>query len=286
MEVSGQRAGDERTRLLQRFQPCLRYDSLETYFADSAEIWLANPHSRLSQAHGKTIASAADELSLSFLRPKRYPNGQTVEPTDFIESTSGDYRRQYAELRTAHRDFRNVLYARSAESRSRLWLQYWFFYFFNDYQLAWGIGVHEGDWEMIQLRMIGQAGERAELESAEPEIAVYAQHNFCEVRPWPDVKRLAGEQRAAGVPVTAGAEHRPLIFVGRGSHASFFEPGFHSTDFYDITDGKRKPKREARLEVIGDPPPAWLSWPGRWGGSRAGGRGPEAPCSQSQWDQP
>ncbi len=249
--------------LLKKHQPLLRYDSLESYFADSAEMWTANPHSRLSDAKGKTIATAGDRLSLEFLKPDRYPEGPAVAKSDFIEQTQGDYQRQYSELRASHQEFRNVTYARSVESKGRLWLQYWFFYFFNDYQLAWGIGVHEGDWEMIQLRM--------EPGASEPDIAVYAQHNFCEIRAWAQVERV---------------EHRPVVYVGRGSHASFFERGFHSTDFYDVTDGERRPGTEVRLELIGDPAPAWLRWPGRWGGKRPGGNGPAAPCSQSQWDDP
>ena len=275
-----------REALLRRFQPCLRYDSLESYFADSAEIWVANPHSRLSDASGKTIATAADGLSLAYLHPERYPTGQEAARGDFIEQTRSDYGRQYRDLRTARPELRNVVYARTVERHARLWLQYWLFYFFNDYQLAWGIGVHEGDWEMIELRMKSQGDQRLSFESAEPEIAVYAQHSFCEIRPWAAVARLAQEQTKEDVPVTDGAEDRPLVFVGRGSHASFFEPGFHSTDFYDITDGKRRPKNDARLEVIDDPAPDWLRWPGRWGGKRAGGNGPAAPCAQSQWGDP
>ena len=270
--------------LLRRFQPRLRYDSLETYFADSAEIWLANPRCRLVDREGTTIATPAEGLSLSFLGPARYPNGRPVDRGDFTESTDADYQGIYGRLRKAHEDFRNVIYARSVETDGALWLQYWFFYFFNDYQLAWGIGVHEGDWEMIQLRMKPPAEEGAE--PIEPELAVYAQHNFCEVRPWSDVRRLAEEQAKDGGTPEPGAEDRPLVYVGRGSHASFFEPGYHETDFYDVTNGERCSKRDARLELVGDPPPAWLSWPGRWGGKRAGGNGPEAPCSQSQWDDP
>lgn len=285
MEAAEPGPSDEREALLRRFQPCLRYDSLESYFADSAEMWVANPHSRLSDSAGNTIASATDGLSLSFLQPERYPDGRAVGRDDFIESTKGDYGRQYADLRAARPELRNVIYGRTVERHDRLWIQYWFFYFFNDYQLAWGIGVHEGDWEMIELRMKPQAAGDDGLHSAEPDVAVYAQHNFCEVRPWPDVGRLAEEQAREEVPVTPGAADRPLVFVGRGSHASFFEPGFHETDFYDVTDGKRRPK-ELRLELIGDPPPDWLRWPGRWGGKRAGGNGPRAPCAQSQWDDP
>ena len=41
-----------------------------------------------------------------------------------------------------------------------LWLQYWFFYFYNDYNLIGKFlqaGLHEGDWEMIQIRLDGRA---------------------------------------------------------------------------------------------------------------------------------
>lgn len=171
-----------------------------------------------------------------------------------------------------------MIYGRAVRSHDGLWLQYWFFYFLNDYQLAWGIDVHEGDWEMVQLRL--DAGE------SEPEIAAYAQHSFCEVRPWHDVRRLADEKQAEGLTVDAADRDRPLVYAGRGSHASFFTAGYHPTDFYDITDGRRAPKTEVRLEIVGDDPPGWLKWPGHWGGRRTGYAGPSAPCTHPQWDDP
>lgn len=271
-------AGADHAALLRRFLPCLRYDSLEAYFADSAEEWTANPDNRLCRADGETIAVAGDLLSLAFLHGERYTDDGEVRPGDFIESTRTDYGRQYSDLRRDHPDFRNVIYGRAVRDHARLWLQYWFFYFLNDYQLAWGIDVHEGDWEMVQFRM--------DEHGSEPETAVYAQHTFCEVRPWSDVRRLAQERADAGEEPAPGDSDRPLVFVGRGSHASFFEPGYHPTDFYDVTDGRRRPKADARLELIGPDPPGWLAWPGRWGGSRTGYTGPTAPCSHDQWSEP
>src|SRR3954470_5308090 len=211
--------------LLERFQPCLRYDSLEAYFADSAEEWTANPGNRLRRKDGGA-APGPGQLSLSSLGPE-YRDHAAASPDDFIESTSDDYSRQYRELREAHQEFRNVIYGRAVPHGNLLWLQYWFFFFLNDYQLAWGIDVHEGDWEMIQLR----------VEDDTPVEAAYAQHTFCELRAWEDVRRLAGEKREEGAEPAPGDEDRPLVFVGRGSHASFFDPGYHPTDFYDITDG-------------------------------------------------
>src|SRR5437867_1016119 len=123
--------------LLTRFQPHLLYDSLECFFADSAEEWTANPSNRLCNAKGEVIAAGGDTLSLDFLRGSTYPDGSAAAPGDYIHSTRDDYQAQYQAIRV--RDgFRNVVYGRAVRAHERLWLQYWFFYFLNDYQLAWG----------------------------------------------------------------------------------------------------------------------------------------------------
>ena len=67
---------------------------------------------------------------------------------------------------------------RRADSKGRLWLQYWLFYYYNDYNLVGrflGGGRHEGDWELVQLRL--NADEQ-------PELAVYSQHKTAEAKPW------------------------------------------------------------------------------------------------------
>ena len=77
--------------------------------------------------------------------------------------------------------------------------------------------------------------------------------------------------------------------MGRGSHASYFEPGLHVTDvWYDIVDGAR-PAPAARLEFLDDLP--WARWPGRWGGTpkriaAVDQDSPVAPCRHSQWHDP
>jgi hypothetical protein len=163
------------------------------------------------------------------------------------------------------------MYGRAKEDGAgQLWLQYWFFYFFNDYQLAGGFGLHEGDWEMIQLRMAGD----------EPDLAVFAQHRCAEQSAWEDVLKDPAEP------------DRPLVYVARGSHAAYFGPGLHVTEIWlDIADGER-PAPELTLEIVSDPPPDWLRWPGRWGDTRARVRGLEQPSPHGpahhhdQWDDP
>ena len=162
--------------LLQRFLPRLRYDSNEQYFADSAAQWTDNPGHELRRADGTLLARAPD-LSLGLLGAKQYSDGREAKASDFISDPRRDYRAQYVKLRVARPDLRNRVYGHAVEDNGRLWLQYWLWYFYNDYSLALGAGLHEGDWEMVQFRMHGD----------QPDVAVYAQHTYGEQRPWSDV---------------------------------------------------------------------------------------------------
>jgi hypothetical protein len=266
--------------LLQRFKPQLRYDSNEAFFADSAAEWTDNPANSLRRAPhedrpGELLAAARPEaaqaqLDLDFLGESRYGSGAAIEPTDVIGCSRHAYRDQYVAIRS-DRSYANRMYGRAKEDRGRLWLQYWFFYFYNDYQLAGGFGLHECDWEMIQLRM-SEGGE-------DPDLAVYAQHRWAEVAPWDRVEKLEGRPQT------------PIVYVGRGSHASYFDSGFHETEaWYDLADGKRRTP-DLELTVLGEDEPAWARWPGVWGGTRARIPGletgsPTAPCRHEQWEHP
>ena len=265
--------------LLKRFPPVLRYDSNEQFFADSAAQYTEAPGITLRRAApargqpGKVIASAegasgVPKLSLEFLGPKVYANADKVEKTDRIGVRGKNYREQYVNLRTARPDLNNVVYGHAIEANGRLWLQYWLWYFYNDYQLSFALGTHEGDWEMVQLRMDADADH--------PDIAVYAQHRYGEVRPWDEVEKLGD---------------RPVVYVARGSHASYFEAGFHQTEaWYDLADGKRRMKRRPALESLETDEPAWTRWPGRWGDtlSRSGveSNSPTGPGAKKQWTAP
>ena len=266
--------------LLRRFQPQLRYDSNEAFFADSAAELTDNPGNALRREPrddqpGDLLAATKPEpgqaqLNLDFLAASRYADQEPVAPTDVIGCSRRDYRDQYVALRR-DRAHANRMYGRTREDRGRVWLQYWFFYFYNDYSLAGGFGLHEGDWEMVQLR-VGESGDL-------PDLAVYAQHRWAEVAPWEEVEKLEGE------PDT------PVVYVARGSHASYFHAGYHETEaWYDLADGKRETPMLA-LEVVRDQMPSWAAWPGVWGGTRARIPGletgsPTAPCRHGQWGHP
>jgi hypothetical protein len=267
--------------LLARYAPALCYDSQEAFFADDAAQMAVNPGNRLLREAkagqpAEVIAAATpsagqERLRLELIGAGTYHDAaQTkVAKTDRLSIRGRNYREQYRALRTANPELRNRVYGHAVrDGDGALWLQYWFFYFYNDYHLAFDIGLHEGDWEMIQLRLDGEI----------PESAVYAQHAYAEVRSWDRVERLPGS------PDT------PLVYPGRGSHASYFRSGSYSTEvWFDIADGQRGAKR-LDLTVIDDST-GWVGWPGRWGDTPAGGSkidtpSPHGPKQHRQWRDP
>ena len=267
-------------QLLRLHKPVLKYDSHECYFADSAAEWTDNRANRLQQAGGRVLAAAVpadgeQQLSLAYLGPAQYAGSEekAVE-SDVISDGEGDYAKQAARLHEEDK-YRNRIYGHATvDSEGRTWLQYWFFYFYNDFNLfgeLFGAGRHEGDWEMIQLRLD---------DGGSPDYAAYAQHKHAEVRRWDQVDLAPGATR-------------PIVYVARGSHASYFEPGLHSTgDWFEWADGKRRSPR-LQLEIVEDGQPEWqwLLWPGHWGDTKPGvlpfdDDSPVGPGAHPQWQDP
>ncbi|HJW84672.1 MAG TPA: PrsW family intramembrane metalloprotease, partial [Anaerolineae bacterium] len=150
----------------------------------------------------------------------------------------------------------------------RVAIQYWLFYYFNDWY-----NKHEGDWEMIQVEL-DQTGQ--------PARAVYAQHHQGTRRPWNAVGKIDGSH--------------PRVYVALGSHASYFagdtlypqgvDVGAQRIEVYDRT-GSADPITPA-IQLISDGDPAWLVFAGRWGERAAGDfSGPTGPArKQAQWSDP
>lgn len=253
----------EHEDLLRRFRPQLVYDSLEAYFADDPRQMVVNPGNELRR--GDQVLARVDDgsLTLETLTPD---DGQK---DDVLSIKGKDYARQYAALRQAHADLNNVMVARAKVDRhGRLWLQYWLWYFYNDYRLTADVGLHEGDWEMVQLRL-GDDGT--------PDYAVYNQHKKAQRRPWDRVEKDPDN------PDTA------LVYVARGSHASYFEPGVHPTEVWaDVCDGGRTGP-PARLLLVDDATP-WVRWPGHWGDTKPRNKtesdSPTGPGRKKEWADP
>jgi hypothetical protein len=151
------------------------------------------------------------------------------------------------------------VYGRVVSSGGRTWLQYWLFYYYNP-QNVLGFGVHEGDWEFVQIAL--------DTDGA-PTIATYAQHDGSERCAWSQVRRTS-----------AGA---PVVYVALASHASYFASGVATRgwlpDDYHRGGGYRV---RPQLEAVTSSTP-FMAWRGRWGASSSS---PIAPRRQGKWGDP
>jgi hypothetical protein len=174
----------------------------------------------------------------------------------------------------------SVVYGRVAreEGREGLVVQYWFFYYFNDWN-----NNHEGDWEMSQVQY--EESSAAEAVTSEPVSLAYSQHGGGETADWNDEKvSKEGDRPAVYVVVGAHAnKYEPALFLGRGEGGTGFG-----------CDDARGPHR--RLDVTAVPLPrvedasgsfAWLAWEGRWGERQDWEfNGPTGPIDKSVWREP
>jgi hypothetical protein len=95
-------------------------------------------------------------------------------------------------------------------------LQYWLFYPFNNWRSGFfGANDHEADWEKIFIYLSKSDGGEVW-----PEWVAYAAHNYT----GDDLRRRWDDPEVEKV-----GEH-PVIFVGAGSHASYFAQGEYLTE--------------------------------------------------------
>lgn len=107
-------------------------------------------------------------------------------------------------------------YGRVVRQSGWIILQYWYFYPFNNWRSGfYGANDHEADWEMVNIYCYED--DQGEVR---PAWIGYASHNFSGDdlrRHWddPDVEKIG--------------EH-PIVYVGGGSHASYFHSGEYLTE--------------------------------------------------------
>jgi hypothetical protein len=272
-------ADADHQRLLHRFRPALLYDSQEAYFADHPAQMVVNPGNILRRDDGGLARADDGTLTLATLGPS-YTDGAKASKHDVLSIAGKDYREAYASLRERHPELKNHIVARAKrDSEQRLWLQYWLWYFYNDYRLAADYGLHEGDWELVQMRL----GADEDPDTAQPDYAVYAQHARAQRRPWDQVHKDPDNADAA------------QVYVARGSHASYFHAGVFPTEVWaDVCDAGR-PSPPSTLLIIGDHPQDWAGWPGRWGDTKANttrldksltSDSPDGPCRKPHFQDP
>src|SRR5262245_60383767 len=269
--------------LLQRYRPVIHYDSPESFYADPVAIMTdrVTPGSgqalrcnTLKDPAGKVIAAAQPrakqaQLDLAFLRLK-YVIGGTAQHDDYLDATGRDY---VADARRMHAlpQYRNQIYGHGVpDEEGRLWLQYWFFYYYNNKAFL-GIGLHEGDWELMQIRLDREN---------KPNVLTYSQHREGSRASWASVERAITPDG----PV-------PVVFPARGSHACYFWPGIHKEApvVPDYNDAKG-PRIRPDVVVISDNSPRWVRWPGRWGSTPRRNflesDSPSGPMRHGQWRTP
>jgi len=267
----------EATALLERHRPLLQYDSLESCRADSAEticsLAVAGRCNSLHRADGTPIASVVpaegeERLGLDFLG-ERYGDGRPARADDYLDECGGSHAADAA-LARERAGVADVVYGRARhDAEGRLWLQYWLFFYCADRGML-GLEQHEGDWQMVQLRL-GADGE--------PEEATFAQRDGAERLRWEQVVRAStGRGRAA------------VVYPARGSHAPRPRAGsFAAPVVGDHNDGLG-PRLRPRLAAIGDDGPGWVAWPGRWGSTRRReyfeADSPRGPRRHPQWWDP
>ena len=163
-----------------------------------------------------------------------------------------------------------VAYARITQERGHVALQYWLYYYFNDFN-----DKHESDWEGIQLSF--DAGTVRDALRAHPAGAAYAQHEGGEVHAWDD----SGLQRVG--------DH-PIVYVAAGSHASHFSSGLwlgHSASAGWGCENTHGAVRRVPLKAVLLDMQPWLTFRGRWGQKERGpNNGPQGPNTKSRWTAP
>jgi hypothetical protein len=252
--------------LLRGFSPELRYEIQETYFADSAaemtdSYVVGSRQNYLVGGTGTRLAAAnpADplaNLSLAFLGDPTYADGRTAGTSDYLDAANTYYQQDAQRMRAA--GYGDRVYGRAVTAGGKTWLQYWLFSYYNP-QNVLGFGVHEGDWEFVQL---GLGADGA------PDVATYSQHDGGERCSWSQVQKSGGA---------------PVVYVALASHASYFSSGVNPRGLYpdDYHRGGGYRVRPA-LDVVTQTTP-FMAWRGKWGASSSS---PIAPRRQTKWGDP
>lgn len=272
--------------LAQEFAPYFRMHNEEAYvpmrvslalqYADCHDELNAPPQSCSLDLLGNDWLNNAD----SFIDFRGLPDGDLNE-----ENSSHRY---YVENILVAANADPVVYARvDRRVADRTVIQYWLYYYYNSWEkqtylpIPWIHGVHEGDWEMVQVVLDG---------NHQPLYAAYAQHGELleglikggSKKEWNDLK-----------PGRNISGSHPIVYPALGSHASYFGPGSYLLNF-DVTAPESKGLLSPTPDVyLLDPDTAdpWVGYLGKWGQPPGEDdefqNGPVSPARQGiKWDDP
>jgi len=272
------RAAGPEQQLAERYAPIVALKQQDEACDRSGEGWrptaidavLGNPAVRLRGPVEKRAPSAADLFGLG--------EGYYLDLRGDPLSPGCDYERDARRLFRGQPSIAYAHIAREAGIPHRLALQYWLYYYFNDFH-----DKHESDWEGIQI--LFEADSAGEALRKQPLEVAYAQHNGGERAAW-DSKKL----ELAGT--------HPVVYVASGSHAAYYSSaiwlGRGAGQGWGCDDA-RGPSHRLRLDAVVLPTRvsapadryAWLAYEGRWGQRESGpNNGPTGPNTKSSWTQP
>jgi len=246
--------------LMEQYSPSLVLHHNEDFAPEDAGVMLAAPGSALME-DGVERLRAPGDLSLDSLGDFGanafidLPGmcaicGPHLPDPSFDRVIRSQYVHPYAAA-IASGENSEVVYGRVVHLGGRTVIQYWINYYFNNHPLI----SHEGDWELVEVELD---------DGSQPARVSVSQHGYGKMRHWQDVDVRDGH---------------PVIYVGRGSHANYFEPGSHSVEasglpvemFIDeadtCEDGRLvhpqvQPLTGSDLDMPGQ---RWLRFRGRWG---------------------
>jgi hypothetical protein len=118
---------------------------------------------------------------------------------------------ELAYFRIRRRTDSYTYYGRVTRQNGWVVLQYWFFYCYNSWRSGFnGVNDHESDWEVVSVYLYEENGQLI------PEWLAYASHDF----KGDDLRRRWDDESEIDF-----VDGHPVVYVGAGSHASYFRKG-------------------------------------------------------------
>lgn len=244
--------GNERlTAIAERYAPAF-HAARRDYAPMPIEIMLDHASIRLSRETGPEAQhpSAAQLADARWNKTTAFLDVPEIEPKGNRILDHGRARDAYNDiLRENKGRYPVTVYARMGAKDGKFFIQYWLFYFFNDYY-----NDHEGDWEWVQITF-GTDDLAAIASGTPPSEAIYSRHGSGGARTWAQVAKQGSA---------------PVVYVGAGSHANYFDDEDERQDpkgsrEEDETFDDRIFTPDKYVVALLDESAAWLEFQGMWG---------------------
>jgi hypothetical protein len=227
------------SELADLYAPVLQFKAGENFYPVEINYHIDNAVLKLRSGESVTVVDSSPTVdSIANYAGADY----------FLDNNLGNLSDIVADYSQKRTSLGYTVYARVTSQSSFYVVQYWFFYAYNDAP----VNQHEGDWEMIETLLDN---------SETPVSAVYSQH-------------LQG-QRATWADVEKTDQTHPVVYVARGSHASYFRAyqGKLGLENDDVgADGVALKNNDFGLVLLGElgvgnhaTSQNWMDFGGRWG---------------------